>query len=496
MQRTSADGVTVLWTPARTPDPDLLTAELSFGTGIQDETAPTLGVTQVIAALVRSEAGDRPHDVVIDVEEERTSFAAHGTAEEITDFLRAVCRAVSALPLDRLGRTARLLGIHDPATRDHRGAEPLSARYGPHGNGLALQQDPGMYSWITADMVRAHAAARFTRGNAVLALDGPPPEGLTLPLPDGPRPRRTAPRPRPGVGGTWQHRPLDTVSLLFTSRAWEPAAVAAHLVLGRRVDRTTYGERGIADAAIEHWFLRDRSTLDRVLTLHPADGHAEEAAHVLWRSTLDLASGGPGQEELDEFTAGVREQLDAADGHWRSLNRAVDAEHFGVPYCDDATLLEAYAAVTPQDVRDFLQRVLPDAVLVVPHQTHPDLKTPRGTPLPNSDCWRLHAEHPPTQGTVFRMTPLRRATSRRDERGEYVLTPWGIVTRDGNQDEHDIRFDEIALVLPDGPGRVVLTGCGCDMHVYPHQVRHGERLVAALDAAVPAHLVRPTPDTP
>lgn len=489
MQRTSADGVTVLWTPARTPGP--LTAELSFGTGIQDETAPTLGITRVIEALVMSEVGDRPYRFTSTVEEEHTHFAAEGTAEEVTDFLEAVCRALSELPLHHLGHVTRLLGIHAPVTADHRGAEPLRARYGPHGNGLALQQDPGMYGWHTADAVRAHAAAHFTRGNAVLAIDGPPPEGLALPLPDGPRPRRTAPRPRPGVGGTWQHHDLETVSLLFTSRAWEPAAVAAHLVLGRRVDRTAHGERGIVDTATAHWFLRDRSTLDRVLTLHPADGHAEEAAHVLWQTTLDLAERGPGQEELDAFTARVREELDAPAGHWRSLNRAVDTEHLGIPYCDDTTLLEAYVAVTPQDVRGFLQRVLPDAVLVVPHQTHPDLKTPRGTPLPNSDCWRLHTEHPPTPGTVFRMNPLRRATTPRDERGEYVLTPWGIVNRDANGDEHDIRFDEIALVLPDGPGRIVLTGCGCDMYVHPQHIRHGERLVAALDAAVPAHLVRP-----
>ncbi|WP_187405643.1 hypothetical protein [Streptomyces sp. WAC05950] len=42
----------------------------------------------------------------------------------------------------------------------------------------------------------------------------------------------------------------------------------------------------------------------------------------------------------------------------------------------------------------------------------------------------------------------------------------------------------------DGPGRVVLTGCGCHLHVHPDQVARGERLIALLDAAVPAHLVR------
>ncbi|MEU6315522.1 hypothetical protein [Streptomyces sp. NPDC047014] len=49
MQRTSVGGVTVLWQAG--PGPGPLSAVLTFGTGIRDETAPALGVTRVIAAL-------------------------------------------------------------------------------------------------------------------------------------------------------------------------------------------------------------------------------------------------------------------------------------------------------------------------------------------------------------------------------------------------------------------------------------------------------------
>ncbi|WP_200904324.1 hypothetical protein, partial [Streptomyces yangpuensis] len=107
-------------------------------------------------------------------------------------------------------------------------------------------------------------------------------------------------------------------------------------------------------------------------------------------------------------------------------------------------------------------------------------------------CWRSHGEHPATPrpaGTRFRKNPLRRLITPRDESGEYLLTSWGLVVSDGNRDEHDIRYDEIALVRHEGPGRVVLTGCGCDLHIHPDHVARGERLIAALDAAVPAHLV-------
>ncbi|MEU6400602.1 hypothetical protein ABZ867_26935 [Streptomyces cinnamoneus] len=487
MQRTSADGVTVLWQAAPAPGP--LTAVLSFGTGLRDETAPTLGVTRLVEALVTTQLGRRPHEFTSTVEEEATHFAVKGTHPEVTGFLHAVCSALRDLPTQYMEHATRLLGIQPPRTCDHRGAEPLSARYGPHALGLVAHHDPDMYARLTPDAVRTHAAALFTRGNAVLALDGPPPAGLTLPLPDGPRPDRTAPRTRAGVPGTWQHRLVDTVSLLLTSRAHEPAAVAACHVLSHRVEHLAHDTLGFTDSVTLHRFLRDRLTLDRVLAVHPADGHAEQAAEILWHEALDLARRGPTRHELDTFTAHARPEPDDGQVLWNSLRRAVEAEHFGIPYHDAGTLAASYATVTPHDVSAYLERALTDAVLVVPAQVFPRLKALHGKRLPNSDCWRPYGQHAPTPGTRLRMHRFRRALTPRHEHGEYVLTEWGLVVRDAHRDEHDIRFDDIALMHQDGPGRVVLTGCGCHLHVHPDQVARGERLIALLDAAVPAHLV-------
>ncbi|MFJ3635961.1 hypothetical protein [Streptomyces sp. NPDC090112] len=490
MQRSSADGVTVLWQTAPAPGP--LTAVLSFGTGVRDETAPTLGVTRLVEALAMTRVGNRPHEFGSTVGEETTHFIATGTPDDITGFLHAVCSALGDLPLHDTAHTTRLLGIHAPLTCDHRGSAPLDARYGPHGLGLLAHQGPDTYARLRPDTARTHAATHFTRGNAVLTLDGPPPAGLTLPLPDGPRPHRPAPRLRAGTAGTWQQRQIDTVSLLLTSHAHEPAADAAAHVLGRRVEQNTHRTRGITDEPTHHRFLRDRLTLDRVLALHPADGHAEEAAEILWNEALDLARRGPTPDELAAFTAHARDLHDCHHSHWTTLHRAFTAEHFGIPHHDARTLLAQHTAVTAQDVTHYLRRTLPDAVLVVPLDAAPRPATLHGTPLPSSTCWRFHSRHSPTPGTRFRPNPLRRATTPRHERAEYVLTSWGLVARDA-QDEHPLRFDEIALMRHDGAGRIVLAGCGCTQHVHPDQVARGERLIAALDAAVPPHLVHTGP---
>ncbi|WP_329386869.1 hypothetical protein OG625_29020 [Streptomyces sp. NBC_01351] len=485
MQRTSADGVTVLWTDAPGP----LTAQLSFGCGVRDETAPTMGVTRVIEALVMAEVGPRLHQFASIVDAEETHFHAAGTPEAVTDFLHTVCRTLSDLPLHRTEHTARLLSIDGAPIPEHGAVAPLGARFGPHAFGLVLHHDTDMYAAITPDTVRAHAATYFTRGNAVLALDGPVPEGLTLPLPAGPGPERTTPRTR--AGRSWQHRPVDTVSLLLTSGTSSAPAMAAHMTLRRRVERAVRDLYGVSNQVSAHFFIRDRLTQDRVLLLDILDGHAEQAAETLWHETLRLTREGPAQTELDEYTAYVHAELDFIGAHWRALERAVTAELFGTPFLDDRTLLEGLEAVTPQDVRHYLEQALTDAVLVVPHQVFPRLTGPRGTGLRNSDCWRT--EGPPTTGTLFPMPRLRRAISPRDERGEWVLTPWGLVCRDGTADEHDIRFDEIALMIRDGDNRAVLTGCGCDMTIYPQYFKRGEQLIAALDAAVPTELVRDAP---
>ncbi|MFD9724821.1 hypothetical protein [Streptomyces sp. NPDC059072] len=483
MQRTSADGVTVLWTPAPTPGP--LTAQLSFGTGVRDETAPTLGVTRVIEGLVMSEAGNRPHPYGSNLRDDVIEFTAKGTPEDVTGFLLTICHALSDLPLHHTEHvTAALAGLPAQNAANHPAA-PLRARYGPHAAGLITYEHPGSYATLTPETVRAHAAAHLTRGNAVLALDGPPPPGLALPLPDGPPPRRTTPRTRPHVSGTWQRRPLDTVSLLLTCDASDAAATMAQLVLRRRVDRAVH--RTAHTGA--HWFLRDQNTLDLVLAVHPRPGRARETAVTLWQETLRLTRKGPAQAELDALTDAIRSEAGPLWGSRRPFERAVLAEHFAIPYLDDDTLIKSHATVTPQAVRTYLEHALPDSVLVVPQQTQLHLRTPNGSLLPNSDCWRPHGQHPPTPGTRHRMNPLRRAVTRRSHQGEYVLTPWGIVIRDAHRDEHDIRFDETALVRHEGPGRTVLTGCGCQMHLHPDQVTHGQRLIAALDAAVPAHLV-------
>lgn len=377
MQRTSAGGVTLLTTPAPGP----LTARLTFGCGARDETAPTMGVTRVIEALVRAEIGTPLHEFTTTVGTAETHFTATGTPPAVARFLHTVCRTLSDLPLHRTAHATRLLGMDGTRIPEHRAVEPLSARFGPHAAGLVLHHDNTMYESITPDMVRAHAATFFTRGNAVLALDGPTPDALALPLPDAPKPQRTTPRAR--TGASWQHRPVPTVSLLLTSGASSAAADAAHTILRRRVERSARDLQAVGNDVTAHRVPRDRLTLDRIIVLDVLEGRAEQAAESLWYEARHLATEGATETELHAFTTHARAAQDFTDSHWRTLERAVTAELFGTPFLDDRTLLETLKAVTPQDVRHAAQQALTDAVIVVPPQAFLRLRTPQGAALPH-----------------------------------------------------------------------------------------------------------------
>jgi hypothetical protein len=53
---------------------------------------------------------------------------------------------------------------------------------------------------------------------------------------------------------------------------------------------------------------------------------------------------------------------------------------------------------------------------------------------------------------------------------------------------HELRFDDVVALERWGPARNVIGPCGCPVGIDPASYRGGERLVRAVDEAVPAGL--------
>jgi hypothetical protein len=191
VRRGEVDGVQAFWVDSGRPT---LTASLITRQGMVDETLPTTGWTHLLEHLALHDRASGPLHVNGSVSLLHTRLDAHGPADRVAQVLEALTRWIAEPSFDELAREQSVLR----AEAAMRGAGEVSVgllwRYGAGGPGLSGYAEPGL-SRADAHVLTALAQQTFTRGNTVLFLDGPPPEGLALHLPDGELRRAPAARP-------------------------------------------------------------------------------------------------------------------------------------------------------------------------------------------------------------------------------------------------------------------------------------------------------------
>ena len=121
----------------------------------------------------------------------RTHFAAFGGPEAITEHVGALARWLAEPDLRLLPRERGLLQAQAHEPRD-RLTRSLTWRYGAAGPGVTSYAEIGAVR-ATEQLLIEKSRRVFNAANAILVLDGPPPEGLSIPLPAGEySPARTA----------------------------------------------------------------------------------------------------------------------------------------------------------------------------------------------------------------------------------------------------------------------------------------------------------------
>ncbi len=175
LKRAKLGDVECFW--AEGPPP--LTAALTFRVGAIDESIPTRGITHMVEHLALQRLARQAYSYNGLVDPLRTTFAATGTKEEVVDFLGTVTSAIQNLPLDRLEHERQILLTE--AERHASGPVDwsLAIRYGPRGPGLSAQEEFGLHG-VTADDITSWAERYFCAENAVVWMNGRPPEGIQL----------------------------------------------------------------------------------------------------------------------------------------------------------------------------------------------------------------------------------------------------------------------------------------------------------------------------
>jgi len=472
MHHSHVDGVPV----HRCAEDGELRATLRFGAGVRDETYRTRGVGALVAALAVRETRRRTSETALSVGVStgiaETAFSVSGRPEDVVEQLAALCGALGELPVDEVADLVSA-GERAASCLPWPAAAALNARYGAQAAGLD-GQEPTCPWPPTAEMVPTHAATWFTKANAVLTLTGPEPVGLRLPLPDGTRPHRSAPRAR-YPRASWTHRSIDGIAVSVEAPVDSAASDVAHRVFHDRVT-AALAERPAPVGPVETAVVpHDSRTVVRLLfTPAPADA-IEEVVATLWSHALRLARIAPEQAEVD------RHRRDATP----LLDIAAHAELFGTPGPDKDGRRRAFAAVTPDDVRDAWRQAMSQAQLVVPSGLLLDLAGPDGRRLWCTSCWTW--DELPPWGEKFHEPLPRRAFRRSRERHSTILTRDSVVFCTSGP-FHTLRFDDVIAIERHGSERVLIGRCGCDIGIDPAWYRGGRRLIRALDEAVPAEL--------
>ncbi|MGX6608172.1 hypothetical protein ACWKSP_39530 [Micromonosporaceae bacterium Da 78-11] len=471
MQRTEIDGVPVVWQQGPAP----LRATLTFGVGARDESFRTIGITHLVEHLAMSALPRVHYDVNASVDMTVTEFTVCARPEQVVEFLERVCRSLSRLPVERIGKEAGVLAAEGGNDAHPTVEGLLHERFGTRGPGLSIFLGPG-YDRLTAEHVAAHAARYFVAGNAVLQLTGPPPPGLRLPLPAGSRPARERLAPRRRSGPTWIAAAVPGVGAALLGRR-EAAWAAAMSVLADRLEQTARHEHGLSyDVGGYGLSLGGQDTLMAV-TVDAREGQEGAVARLLWEQLRQLAADGASEAELAHDLAGARELY--ADPRYVEVEvaQAAEAILFGLSFQPPEQRLASRAAVTPAVVSERLTAALPTTQLVVPCGVELDIAG-----LSEGGCARVRQE---PAGRVFKPPLLAKVLTRHARGLRLILIPDGIALRDPDGDVHVVRWADVVAVERDGGELTVFSATGCEVPVDPDLFSGAEKVVAAVRANVP-----------
>lgn len=380
MQRIEVNGVPVFWQQG----PEPLSAGLCFGVGRRDESFVDSGLTHLVEHLVMGALPKSHLDRNASVSPKTTEFTATGRPEAVAGFLHEVCRLLSDLPTDRLATETRVLA----AEEERGGADVLGlllhVRYGATGLGLLGMTQPGLAD-LTVEDVSAHVQRWFVRENAALWLTGPPPEGLTLPLPSGTAPQHAVQRRLPLALPAQLRYPGPDPALSFETEVDELTLCAMRILQERMTERLRHTGGHTYDVDFTSMAVDDLSAHVAFF----ADAPEKELGDVV-RGMLEelhrMAEDGPTPEELAHDVEGAREFLSdprAAEG---SVVAAV-ARHFdGGPLRTDDEMLAALERLSPDDVAGMLRPALSSVLVLVPDSAPPVLTEVPELPDGTSDA--------------------------------------------------------------------------------------------------------------
>ena len=479
MQRNLVDGVPVLWTSGAAP----FTAGLVFGVGRRDETFARGGLTHLVEHLAMGALGRTTLECNATVDLTTTEFVASGKPERVVDFLRRVCQALAGLPLDRLAVEADVLRTEDGVVAAPAVGALLAERYGARGVGLAGFREPALRA-LSAQDVQEWAAARFVRANAALWLTSEPPQGLSLPLPEGTPPTRTPQELRPLTVPALVEHPVGGSVALGAEVDRLRGLGATARILRDRVEDDLRHRRGLSYTVDTDQVLVEARRRFAVVTADCRDGQEAVAARALWQGLVRLAESGATEQELAHDRESLQEYLSDPRSDAEEVHAAAVAEVTGIEHRTSEQLRRESDELTAEQVRAAAAAVRDGALLGVPAGV--EVSLPALTRLPE---WSPEV----VDGEAY---ARRRRGSDAPRGARLVVGTEGVSAVLGGGEQLTVRYDDVVALLEVGPSEWSLVGVdGVCVPLDPSDWRDGQRAVAQVRERVPAELQVPADST-
>jgi zinc protease len=478
--RAEIDGVPVFWSQEAVDDDadGDLRVGLVFRVGQADEPLPQRGITHLVEHLALRRVGLAVDHVNGEVDATTTTFFRHGSADEVVSFVRLVCESLRALPTDRAAAEVQLLRTEAAGRSPGPLGPMLIWRYGAATYGMSGYAEFGL-GHHTPDALQEWADQWFTRGNAVLWLvGGPPPAGLRVDLPDGPR--MPPPRPSSALPCTPAFFPerADGVGMLSVVERGA-AAMAYGLLLRKTLYQVLRSDLGVSYGPGVSYDRRDARDAHIVAF---ADGLPEVHERLVagFVDVLDrLVDTPPLDADVAEVTTTLRRRMTGNRAAPGLAVGAAMAHLVGAEPVTSARLAGEIDELTAADVRAVAATVRENALLMVPSGVRPP-----------GDRYVLAPQSAP--GTVEGQVLLPVG----DGRARLVVGPVG-VTRVVGRQFTTVSFAECRLVLawPDG-SRQLFDSSGFTVHVDPSEYQDGQIATSVIDRFVPSSVVLVQPARP
>lgn len=471
INETEIDGVRCFWIDTGRPT---LAASLMFRQGLADERLIESGWLHILEHLSLHGKGGGPLHVNGSVSMLVTQFDAHGPADGVASHFTSLASALSNPDLSDLERERGVLRA-EAQMRGGPVQRAISWRYGARGPGTSAFAEPGL-SRATPEALIARAARVFVKQNAAIVLDGRPPEGLRLALPDG---EFSTPALAVPCDDELPAAYVDDAGVVLSGLVKRSMGATVFPYVVERALRERL--RNQAGAAYAPWSVYERVDNEHALVLAGSDVNHEMYPEIVKAVMANLTQIDGEGLPADHVRETVDSMLQAMRDPYNSFGMVASAANAffeGREPKNLEELLDEVSAVTSETLAGDWSSFRESMLLGVPGKATWDDELP---------MLRVPTHKPRSGGRRFRHRdwPATGFELRIDDRS---------IQLSENGEARSASVDEIEAVISFSDGaRNIITGDGWNVFVEASEWTDGDQALAIIDRVVPhdRQLVQP-----